>query len=74
MPAPKCDGGKDSWHGWRERVTQAAEPPETGAERLAAEPPGTEAEWLLSSPVLLAVYSDGYGGSYLPIELKPFKK
>jgi hypothetical protein len=52
----------------------AAEPPGTEAERLAAEPPGTEAERLLSSPVLLAVYSSGYGGSFLPIELKPFKK
>ena len=34
MPTSKCDGGKDSWHGGKERVIQAAKPLGTGAEGL----------------------------------------
>ena len=50
MPAPKCDGGKDSWHGGKERVIQAAKPL------------GTEAEGLPFAAVLLAVGSVYDGG------------
>ena len=51
MPASKCDGGKDSWHGGKERVVQAAKPL------------GTEAEGLPSTAVLLASLFSFAGGA-----------
>ena len=44
MPAPERDGGKDSRHGGKERVIQAAKPLGTGAEIQGAKPLGTVAE------------------------------
>ena len=84
MPASKCDGGKDSWHGGKERVVQAAKPL------------GTEAEGLPSTAVLLAAllsfaggalsfagvpiqfcwrrYSVWDGGGHLPIKTKSLRE
>ena len=44
MPAPERDGGKDSRHGGKERVIQAAKPLGTVAEIQGAKPLGTVAE------------------------------
>ena len=43
MPAPERDGGKDSRHGGKERVIQAAKPLGTVAEIQEAKPLGTVA-------------------------------
>ena len=54
MPAPERDGGKDSRHGGKERVIQAAKPLGTVAEIQGAKPLGTGAEGLQFTAVLLA--------------------
>ena len=76
MPAPERDGGKDSRHGGKERVIQAAKPLGTvagiqgakplgtGAGIQAAKPLGTGAEGLPFTAVLLAVGSVCAGGRF----------
>ena len=64
MPAPERDGGKDSRHGGKERVIQAAKPLGTVAGIQAAKPLGTGAEGLPFTAVLLAVGSVCAGGRF----------
>ena len=64
MPAPERDGGKDSRHGGKERVIQAAKPLGTGAEIQGAKPLGTVAEGLPFTAVLLAAGSVFAGGRF----------
>ena len=64
MPAPERDGGKDSRHGGKERVIQAAKPLGTVAEIQGAKPLGTVAEGLPFTAVLLAAGSVSDGGRF----------
>ena len=64
MPAPERDGGKDSRHGGKERVIQAAKPLGTVAEIQGAKPLGTGAEGLQFTAVLLAAGSVCDGGRF----------
>jgi hypothetical protein len=64
MPAPERDGGKDSRHGGKERVIQAAKPLGTVAEIQGAKPLGTGAEGLPFTAVLLAAGSVSDGGRF----------
>ena len=76
MPAPERDGGKDSRHGGKERVIQAAKPLGTvagiqgakplgtGAGIQGAKPLGTVAEGLPFTAVLLAAGSVSDGGRF----------
>ncbi len=58
MPAPKCDGGKDSGHGGKERVIQAAKPLGTGGRVTVC---GSFAGVLIQSAMAVGSVYDGGG-------------